>query len=215
MKNWQFDVSKMAKAVSSSKLKKNIQFKVIILGNSGVGKTALIHWYMEKVFSPNEKCTIGATYHSKTLKCEDGEVLLQIWDTAGQERYARLATAYFRKADAVLLCYDVSDVESFEDVENWVSSYSLPEDALMVLVACKSDLEYQRAISSDLGKAKAGALSPDGVHFFETSVKCGFGINEVFDFISFQLVSRKKPMKETETRNLYQRPPSHKSTCTC
>ena len=179
----------MAEQVSGT-VKASNKFKVVLLGNCGVGKTALILWYVNGVHNFSGPSTLGRELHVKNVRCEDQEVVLQIWDTAGQERYAAsVSSVHYRGADAVILCYDVTDFTSFKDAQKWLT-WEVPEEALLVLVGCKSDLNMLRVVTSELGEAKAAMLGDEGVKFFETSVKSNKGVEEVFEFVSSQLVSR-------------------------
>jgi len=195
----------MANSVCGPRVRNNrAEFKVAMLGNSGVGKTSMVHCFTERDDDSAEMSTLGEELHTKNIQMKDGrEVTLQIWDTAGQEKYAELSTVYCRGADAVILCYDITDWCSFKDVENWLSMVAVSEEALIVLVGCKSDLSETRIVTSELGRAKAAVLGEDGANFFETSVKYDSGcVDEVFDFVSSQLVSSKPSSDKRATIRL-------------
>ncbi|KAL9092784.1 MAG: hypothetical protein Q9159_000682 [Coniocarpon cinnabarinum] len=93
--------------------------KVIILGDSGVGKTSLMNQYVNKKFSASYKATIGADFLTKEIVIDDRVVTMQIWDTAGQERFQSLGVAFYRGADCCVLCFDVTNKKSFETLESW------------------------------------------------------------------------------------------------
>eukprot|EP01084_Bolivina_argentea_P085713 154932_1 len=93
--------------------------KVIVLGDSGVGKTSLMSRWVHKKFDGRYKATIGADFLTKEIPVGDKLVSIQVWDTAGQERFASLGVAFYRGADAVILVYDVSDITSFENLTKW------------------------------------------------------------------------------------------------
>ena len=100
--------------------RKKVLLKVIILGDSGVGKTSLMNQYVNRKFSNQYKATIGADFLTKDITLEDGrQVTLQIWDTAGQERFQSLGVAFYRGADACVLVYDVTSQNSFKTLETW------------------------------------------------------------------------------------------------
>lgn len=99
--------------------RKRALFKVIVLGDSGVGKTSLVAQYVHKRFSNQYKATIGADFMSKELQVDDRLVTLQIWDTAGQERFQSLGVAFYRGADCCVLVYDVNVLKSFDNLDNW------------------------------------------------------------------------------------------------
>ena len=188
-----------------------LDYKVVLLGDSGVGKSALVMWYTEKVFNPSEVATIGVSTYRKTFTFDDTKVTLTIWDTAGQERFASIGTIHCRNADAVVMCYDITKKRSFENVDKWLSMGSLPDNALVVLVGCKSDMNNLRLVTASMGEAKAESARPGGVQFFETSVVKNSGVDEVFEFISDQLIFQKKSKEENVDLN--QIPPAPGGRC--
>ncbi len=165
------------------------QYKVVLLGDSGVGKTALILWYLEKAFNLSGELTTGASVHFKRVSCDGKEVRLEIWDTAGQERYTSLGPIHCRNAKAVVICYDITSEPSFDNVNTWISHPFIPDSILTVLVGCKADKSHERVIAQNTGEAKAKALNPT-VHlpFFETSVVTDQNVDELFTFIASNLV---------------------------
>jgi Ras-related protein Rab-7A len=100
-----------------------VLLKVIILGDSGVGKTSLMNQYVSNRFSEQYKATIGADFLTKEVMIDDKLVTLQIWDTAGQERFQSLGVAFFRGADACILVYDMTDGKTFESLDKWKSDF--------------------------------------------------------------------------------------------
>jgi Ras-related protein Rab-7A len=121
--------------------------KVIILGDSGVGKTSLMQQYVNSVFSSSYKTTIGADFSTKDVQVGDDLITLQIWDTAGQERFQSLGQAFYRGADACVLVYDVQSVASFEKLEGWRDQFirhadiSDPFDFPFVVLGNKADVD--------------------------------------------------------------------------
>ncbi|KAI5298180.1 hypothetical protein KEM56_004264, partial [Ascosphaera pollenicola] len=99
--------------------RKKVLLKVIVLGDSGVGKTSLMNRYVNKRYSSSYKATIGADYLTKDVLVDDRLVTLQLWDTAGQERFQSLGVAFYRGADCCVLVYDVNNAKSFETLESW------------------------------------------------------------------------------------------------
>ena len=99
--------------------RKKVLLRFIILGDAGVGKTALMNQYTHSRFTKKYKATIGADFMSKDFNIEDKEITLQIWDTAGQERFDSLGVAFYRGADAVMLVYDITNKDSFQSIEKW------------------------------------------------------------------------------------------------
>ena len=109
--------------VRSKQHRKKVLLKVIILGDSGVGKTSLMNQYVSNRFSEQYKATIGADFLTKEVMIDDKLVTLQIWDTAGQERFQSLGVAFFRGADACILVYDMTDSKTFESLDKWRSDF--------------------------------------------------------------------------------------------
>ncbi|MCO5593721.1 hypothetical protein L7F22_047738 [Adiantum nelumboides] len=116
--------------------RKRTLLKVIILGDSGVGKTSLMNQYVNKKFSNQYKATIGADFLTKEVQVEDRLVTMQIWDTAGQERFQSLGVAFYRGADCCVLVYDVNVMKSFENLDNWRNEFLIQ----VTLVVSQFDL---------------------------------------------------------------------------
>jgi len=171
--------------------KKAVLLKVLLLGESCVGKTSIFHRYVKDEYSQTYKATIGADFFSKDLKVDDKEVILQIWDTAGQERYQSLGVTFFRGSDACILVYDICDQRSFDCLTQWVDQFlqgvgvtaEKPKDAgfIFVVLGNKCDLSDQRQVSPEMAKAYC---EENGFHFFETSAKSGFQVQEAFEYIA-------------------------------
>jgi Ras-related protein Rab-1A len=153
-------------------------FKFVIVGNSSVGKSCLLLRFADDQFSENYMTTIGVDFRFKTLNLDQKSIKLQIWDTAGQERFRTITNTYYKSnyslivdANAVLMVYDVTSLESFQDIEkywlNEVESYADPGTQL-VLVGNKCDLEDKRAVPIETAKQFAASKNMD---FFETSAK--------------------------------------------
>ncbi|OHT13786.1 small GTP-binding protein [Tritrichomonas foetus] len=155
------------------------EVKVVLLGQSAVGKTCIVSHLISGKFDDSASPTLGASYASKTLDIDNTKVSLQIWDTAGQERFRVLAPMYYRGAQAAILVYSIIDEATFTEIDYW--SNSLKENAgnnvALFLVGNKCDLEKERAISEDSGQAKATSI---GAQFFETSAMTGSGIEDLF-----------------------------------
>ncbi|OAF64909.1 Ras-related protein Rab-27B [Intoshia linei] len=155
-------------------------FKLLIIGNSSVGKTSFLFRYADNTFKPSFVSTVGIDFKVKTVIRQDKRVKLQIWDTAGQERYRTITTAYYRGAMGFILMYDITNEESFNSVQDWCSqikTYSW-DNAQVVLVGNKFDLNESRVISTERGKQLADQM---GMLFFESSVKENMNVKQVFD----------------------------------
>ncbi|XP_034240089.1 ras-related protein Rab-3 isoform X1 [Thrips palmi] len=155
-------------------------FKLLIIGNSSVGKTSFLFRYADDSFTSAFVSTVGIDFKVKTVFRHDKRVKLQIWDTAGQERYRTITTAYYRGAMGFILMYDITNEESFNSVQDWVTqikTYSW-DNAQVVLVGNKCDMEDERVISFERGKQLADQL---GIEFFETSAKENIKVKAVFE----------------------------------
>lgn len=155
-------------------------FKILIIGNSSVGKTSFLFRYADDSFTSAFVSTVGIDFKVKTVIRREKRMKLQIWDTAGQERYRTITTAYYRGAMGFILMYDVTNEESFNSVQDWVTqikTYSW-DNAQVILVGNKSDMESERVVTYDRGKQLADQL---GLEFFETSAKENINVKNVFE----------------------------------
>ena len=166
-----------------------LMFKIVLVGDSQVGKTAFIHRFVESSFHTGAMATVGVSWSTKHMSWEGQAVKLQIWDTAGQERFSGLAPLYCRKADAVLLFYDITNLESFHNVKNWLEKANIPIFSELILVGHKIDLCRSRVVTTAMGQKKAEGLRPGGVHFFEASAKTDTKIDDIFYCIVSHLLS--------------------------
>jgi len=155
-------------------------FKLLIIGNSSVGKTSFLFRYADDSFTSAFVSTVGIDFKVKTVFRNDKRVKLQIWDTAGQERYRTITTAYYRGAMGFILMYDITNEESFNAVQDWVTqikTYSW-DNAQVILVGNKCDMQNERVVSTERGKKLANDLS---LEFFETSAKENINVKQVFE----------------------------------
>jgi len=167
--------------------RKKTLLKVILLGDSGVGKTSLMNQFVRNKFSNQYKATIGADFLTKEVIIDDRKVTLQIWDTAGQERFQSLGVAFYRGADCCVLTYDVTSANTFRTLENWKDEFLIqsspqdPDNFPFILIGNKVDLP-DRVISSK--KAQMWCESRNKIPYFETSAKEGIHIEEVFQAVA-------------------------------
>merc|ERR1712106_456328 len=135
--------------------RKKVLLKVIILGDSGVGKTSLMNQYVNKKFTSQYKATIGADFLTKEVLVDDRMVTLQIWDTAGQERFQSLGVAFYRGADSCVLVHDITDAKSFDNLDSWMEEFlahAAPRNAEnypFVVLGNKADLVAKRQVSAN------------------------------------------------------------------
>merc|ERR1712228_276807 len=154
--------------------------KVIILGDSGVGKTSLMNQYVNQKFSKQYKATIGADFLTKEITIDDKSVTLQIWDTAGQERFQSLGTAFYRGADCCVLVYDITEGKSFDSLDGWAEDFlaqavpQSPGSFPFVIIGNKLDRESERQVPTT--KAQSSCDSK-GIPLFEASPKTELRLN--------------------------------------
>lgn len=162
--------------------------KVIILGDSGVGKTSLMQQYVNKKFSTQYKATIGADFLTKELTLDERKVVMQIWDTAGQERFQSLGVAFYRGADCCVLMFDVTNQKSFDALETWhdefliQSNTSDPENFPFMVIGNKIDTDESRRVVSTQ-KAQRWCQEKGNLPYFETSAKEATGVEQAFEII--------------------------------
>ncbi|KAK1163960.1 ras-related protein Rab-3B-like [Acipenser oxyrinchus oxyrinchus] len=155
-------------------------FKLLIIGNSSVGKTSFLFRYADDSFSNSFVSTVGIDFKVKTVYRNDKRVKLQIWDTAGQERYRTITTAYYRGAMGFILMYDICNEESFNAVQDWatqIKTYSW-DNAQVILVGNKCDMEDERLVPAEKGRSLADQL---GFEYFEASARENINVKQVFE----------------------------------
>ncbi|CAO2841507.1 unnamed protein product [Amaranthus hypochondriacus] len=158
---------------------KNIQAKLVILGDMGTGKTSLVLRFVKGQFYDYQESTIGAAFFTEVLSINDGNVKLDIWDTAGQERYHSLAPMYYRGAAAAVVVYDITSKESFEKARRWTQELLRQANPCIftALVGNKADLHEKREVDTEVAEQYA---RENGLHFFEASAKTAQNVNELF-----------------------------------
>jgi len=165
--------------------------KLLLIGDSGVGKSCLLLRYSDDSFTSSFITTIGIDFKIKSILCDDAKVKLQIWDTAGQERFRTITTAYYRGAMGILLVYDVSDEASFANVSNWMRQIdqNAAENVNRLLIGNKSDVDQDKG--RKITYAQGEALAKEyGIKFFETSAKLNTNVDEAFMSIATDIVER-------------------------
>ena len=179
-----------------------IDIKIITLGDSHVGKSSLILQYIENKFSNLYISTIGFDLKHKQITLKDGKkAKLTLYDTAGQERFRSLARNYIRKANGILLIYDISDKSTFININKWMENIEDEIDTKLpiILVGNKSDLNDKRKVTTEEGENKAKEY---GFPFFETSCKTGDNVNNVFIELAELVYEKfgKKPSKNSNKK---------------
>ncbi|PAA72367.1 hypothetical protein BOX15_Mlig016792g2 [Macrostomum lignano] len=154
-------------------------FKLLLIGDSGVGKTSVLIRFAEDSFSPTFISTIGIDFKIRTIELDGKKVKLQIWDTAGQERFRTITTAYYRGAMGILLVYDVTNAKSFDNIRTWIGNINqhANPDVEKMLLANKCDMNDRRMIAKEMGERLANEHQ---LRFMETSAKSGINVEEAF-----------------------------------
>ena len=155
--------------------------KIVLIGESGVGKTSIIYQFVDKTFQLEQQSTIGGTFASKKVKCDNGKILrLEIWDTAGQERYRSVAKMFYKDANAAILVYDITSKNSFEGLQKyWIPQVkeTSPKNIILAIVANKIDLFEREQVDTAFAKKYAKEMNAS---FVQTSAKDSSGINKLF-----------------------------------
>ena len=161
------------------------QINIVVIGSRWCGKSSLCTAYTEKPFQEYPKATVIMDIVPKTLTWEEKTGELKIRDTGGEERFKAVTPNFYRNAHAVILCYDITRKETFDSIPSWCECKAIPEEAILFLVGCKSDLTKERTVSASMGPETANTLSnkQSEVKFFETSAKTKQNIEELFDSV--------------------------------
>jgi len=168
------------------------QFKLVLLGESAVGKSSLVLRFVKGQFLEYQESTIGAAFLTQTVCLNDTTVKFEIWDTAGQERYHSLAPMYYRGAQAAIIVYDITSSDSFERAKAWVKELQRQGNANIVIALAgnKVDLAQHRKVPT----AEAQSYSDENnLLFMETSAKAATNVNEIFVAIAQKLPKSSAP----------------------
>jgi small GTP-binding protein len=162
-------------------------FRVVLIGDSSVGKTSIVNSFLHKNFNANEQNTIGAAHESYTEVRDGFRIELQIWDTAGEEKFKSLGPIYYRQAAAALLVFDMSNHHSFESLPGWVENFQnvAGTEAIVVVVGNKIDLDQLRVTNAEAEQWCKGR----GFDFVPASAKLGTGVADVFDVLLTKLAA--------------------------
>ncbi|KAL9716347.1 GTP-binding protein of the rab/ypt [Leucoagaricus gongylophorus] len=170
-------------------MSKQYQFKLVLLGESAVGKSSLVLRFVKDQFDDYRESTIGAAFLTQTVTIDDQTtVKFEIWDTAGQERYKSLAPMYYRNANCAVVVYDITQSSSLEKARTWIRELQRQADPNIVITLCgnKTDLGARRQVSQEEAKKYA---DEEGLMWAETSAKSGEGVTEVFTAIGWSALA--------------------------
>ncbi|KAJ2665561.1 ras GTPase [Coemansia sp. RSA 1200] len=190
-------------------------FKLLLIGDSGVGKSCLLLRFADDTYTESYISTIGVDFKIRTIELDGKTVKLQIWDTAGQERFRTITSSYYRGAHGIIVVYDVTDGETFSNVKQWLQEIDryASEGVNKLLVGNKSDLEDKRKVDVTEAKDFADSLS---ISFLETSAKDSTNVEKAFMTMASQIKERmgasnvqqqqqqKKPINLSQGQNVNQ-----------
>ena len=173
----------------SSNENNEINLKILILGDSSVGKTSLLLKYADGYFPTIYVATIGVEYKIKQINLKGVNINLQIWDTAGQERFRGITKNFMKGADGIMYVYDITQKQTFDNLKSWIrQSEDSTEGFKKIIIGNKSDLETEREVSKDSLKKFCDDKGFTGV---EVSAKLGTKVNEAFEYLANMIVGRK------------------------
>lgn len=200
---------------------KALPFKLVLLGESAVGKSSLVLRFVRGTFFEYQESTIGAAFLTQTVPLGDTTVKFEIWDTAGQERYKSLAPMYYRGAAAAIVVFDITNYDSFTRAKQWVKELQRQGNTNIVIALAgnKADLKDKRKVEP----AEVQAYADDnGILFMETSAKTAMNVNEIFVQIARRLPKEKPPSggNEDDYQGIIiprpgQEPTPKKNGCSC
>ena len=179
--------------------KKEFLYKILLLGDSSVGKTCFLMRYTDNTFQEIHMSTIGLDYKLKNVQLDDGKMVkIQIWDTAGQDRFRSITKNYYKGAHGIILIYDITNKKSFENVRTWINQIKeeVSEKVSIILVGNKIDDEEHRVVATEDGEKIAKEL---GLMFFECSAKTGENIEHAFNELVKKTVENYSKVSKGET----------------
>jgi len=177
----------------------DLLFKLLLIGDSGVGKTCVLFRFSDDTFNTTFISTIGIDFKIKTVELLGKKIKLQIWDTAGQERFHTITTSYYRGANGILLVYDITQPKTFDNISKWLRNINehASEDVERMLIGNKCDMEDKRLISEERGRKVA---EENGIKFFETSAKENINIEIAFNSLAEDILNKQRPVEDNERK---------------
>merc|ERR1712110_303608 len=173
----------------------DLLFKLLLIGDSGVGKTCILFRFSDDAFNTTFISTIGIDFKIKTIELRGKKIKLQIWDTAGQERFHAITTSYYRGAMGIMLVYDITNSKSFDNIAKWLRNIQehANEDVEKMILGNKCDMEDKRVIPKERGEVIA---RENGIRFLETSAKTNVNIDKAFMELSEAILDKTTDVQE-------------------
>ncbi|KAG1714609.1 Ras-related protein Rab-10 [Nymphon striatum] len=173
----------------------DLLFKLLLIGDSGVGKTCILFRFSDDAFNTTFISTIGIDFKIKTIELRGKKIKLQIWDTAGQERFHTITTSYYRGAMGIMLVYDITNPKTFDNIAKWLRNIDehANEDVEKMILGNKCDVDDKRMISKERGDSIA---REHGIKFLETSAKANVNIERAFMELA-EAILDKVPSKDS------------------
>jgi len=191
----------------------DLLFKLLLIGDSGVGKTCLLFRFSDDAFNTTFISTIGIDFKIKTVELGGKKIKLQIWDTAGQERFHTITTSYYRGSMGIMLVYDITNVKTFDSISNWLRKIleHANEDVEKMILGNKCDMDDKRQVPTARGEAIA---RENNIPFLETSAKANINVEQAFMNLA-QAILNKTPGRISEPSgvNINQQESSSKRCC--
>ncbi|GAM25092.1 hypothetical protein SAMD00019534_082670 [Acytostelium subglobosum LB1] len=175
-------------------------FKILLIGDSGVGKSCLLLRFADDSWTDTHISTIGVDFKIKTLNLDGKTIKLQIWDTAGQERFRTITSSYYRGAQGIILVYDCTDQDSFNNVKQWmgeIDRYAC-ENVNKLLVGNKTDLVNEKVVDTNQAKGFADSM---GIPFIETSAKNATNVEQCFHSMARDIKNRLADIQDTPKKD--------------
>ena len=178
----------------------DLLFKLILIGDSYVGKSNILLKYLKNQFNENSKTTVDVEFDTKNIIINNKRIKIQIWDTAGQERYRSITSAYYKGTKGALIVYDITRKNTFDNIDKWITDLKLNGDKniCIIILGNKSDLIDKREINKNDGIKKAKMYK---TAFLETSALNGDNISKAFDELIEQIVINNKNIFQDDNEN--------------
>ena len=175
--------------------------KVLLIGESGVGKTCVLQKFSKGDFVVNHLTTIAIDFKMRVVEVDGVKLKMQIWDTAGQERFDTLTTSFFKSAQGIMVCYSITDENSFQSVNKWIRQIRnyAPKDVKVIMLGNKSDLPNDRKVRTQTAKEVADQF---GTGFYEVSAFNGDNIEQAFIQLATEILSNLKQQDQVPNPNL-------------